>query len=205
MKSNCSGLRFACGAFLASSFLSVNVLASVAVVPGALPIALPGTTFAAEPDLGGPVLGDKVIPFRIVNSGGALLFEGKLQNRVVRSSTTSKLHFYYRIFETQGGLNGIIQSVFAAPFSPAVSSGYKADWRLDGLGNTSPGEVSRGVAGGRIEFRFNNPSEVLVGGYESHFFFLKSTSKNFSENGLTNIRLTTGDNITLSKTFTPSL
>jgi hypothetical protein len=175
MKSNCSGLRFACGAFLASSFLSVNVLASVAVVPGALPIALPGTTFAAEPDLGGPVLGDKVIPFRIVNSGGALLFEGKLQNRVVRSSTTSKLHFYYRIFETHGGLNGI------------------------------PGEVSRGVAGGRIEFRFNNPSEVLVGGYESHFFFLKSTSKNFSENGLTNIRLTTGDNITLSKTFTPSL
>ncbi len=183
--------------FLSTLTLGFISQASQVLSIGSAPIFLPGTTVATEADLGGAVLVDNVIPFRIVNAGSQVLFVGKLQNRVVKSSTTGNLHFYYRIRETQGGLNGIIKSVGSLSFQ--TSPRLLVDWRPDGLGQVNPIEAQRStVNGALIQFNFDIADQVLVGGLESKFFYVKTFSKNYSMNGQTKIQLTSGESVILS-------
>ncbi len=183
--------------FLSTLTLGVFSQASQVLSIGSAPIFLPGTTVATEADLGGAVLVDNVIPFRIVNAGSQVLFVGKLQNRVVKSSTTGNLHFYYRIRETQSGLNGIIKSVGSLSFQ--TSPRLLVDWRPDGLGQVNPIEAQRStVNGALIQFNFDIADQVLVGGLESKFFYVKTFSKNYSMNGQTKIQLTSGESVILN-------
>jgi hypothetical protein len=55
-------------------------------------LALPGTTVAAEPKLGGTVLIDENIPFAF----GTIT--GHVQQRIVKSSVDGSLDFYWRVF-----------------------------------------------------------------------------------------------------------
>lgn len=184
-----------------ASTAHIVAYASVALVPGVAPVALPGTTAAAEADLAGVVVEDNVLPFSISNAAGALLFEGKLQNRVVRSSSTGDLHFYYRVRDTTPGLNGIVKNVVTTSFQAMPR--ILADWRIDGLGNINPVEASRSSGlGHHIQFAFDTSSNVLVGGAESKFFFVKTHAQKYKNTGKTRIVLTTGDS-TVLKTFVP--
>jgi hypothetical protein len=186
-----------------SSILSLNFIvahsafASVAVISGAGPTPILGTTAASEADLAGSVVQDNLLPFRILNAAGALLFEGKLQNRIVRSTQTGLLHFYYRIRDTKAGLNGIVKNVTTQSF--ALSPRTLADWRPDGLGAIDPFQVERsGGAGSLLRFDFDSTGDVLVGGQESKFFYIKTMNKNYKNLGQTRITLTTGDSTTLT-------
>jgi hypothetical protein len=178
-------------------FTSGIASSSVLVPIGAGPIALLGTSSAAEPELAGIVLLDKLIPFSISNAAGDLLFKGELQNRVIKSSSTGLLHFYYSIRKTQEDLNGIVQSVSTKSF--ALGGTVHADWRVDGLGDVSPIEVSRsGGTGELIRFRFSTAGSALTGGLESNFFFLKTKSFRYKRDGQTRIQLRTGESVVLS-------
>jgi hypothetical protein len=182
----------------------VRVFASEFLPAGAGPILLPGTTVAVEADLAGTVIHDKLIPFRIASAAGALLFEGVLQNRVVKGAT-GDLHFYYRIRDTKAGLNGIIRYVTTASY--AATPMLSVDWRPDGLGTISPKSVQRSAAPGAIiRFEFvNGGPQVLVGGRESKFFYLKTVrASQFKELGSTRIQLVTGQAVSL-RTVIPAL
>lgn len=184
--------RSAMSAFLAMVCLASQGEASVALLPGLAPVALPGTTVAAEADLAGVVLQDNLLPFRITGAGGALLFEGQLQNRVVRSSVTGLLHFSYRIRDTLPGLNGIVRSVSTSSF--ADSGRLFVDWRPDGLGAIAPFLAQRSAGSGPlVRFDFRTSGSVLVGGAESRFFYIKTMKRNFAVGGQTRIQLVTGE------------
>lgn len=195
--------RRAAFGFLAVAAIQISApaFASVALVPGLAPLALPGTTAALEADLAGTVVRDDLIPFRIVNAGGAALFEANLQNRIVRSTGTGRLHFYYRIRDTKPGLNGIVRSIWTDNFqaSPRILS----DWRQDGLGTVNPKLAERsGGVGQFLRFGFDTTVNVLVGGRESRFFFAKTSAKLFSDQGKTTVQLTSGEFAVL-KTLMP--
>lgn len=186
-----------------ASLFTGSANASVVLAPGGAPVALPGASVAIEGDLAGVVVRDDLIPFRITNAAGALLFEAKLQNRLVRSARTGLLHFYYRIRDTRPGLNGIVRSVMTKSFDS--SSTILADWRRDGLGIVNPIQGQRSPALGEIlKFNFDTVSNVLVGGRDSRFFFVKTKDQSYNANGKTTIQLTTGDTATLT-TLAPSL
>ncbi|MBF0313059.1 MAG: hypothetical protein HQK52_06560 [Oligoflexia bacterium] len=195
-----SGIKSFIFSIIMLSFLAVSgtVNASVFLPVGpALASALPGTTAAAEPDLVGGVIYDKLIPFSIVGAGGAVLFIGTLQNRVVKSAGSGNLHFYYRIRDTKPGLNGIISNVFTRSF-PTPPNIIFADWRVDGLGMIDPLTAQRsGVGGSLVKFDFLSPGHFLVGGRDSKFFFVKTTSKNFVHTGETRIQLRSGESVSL--------
>lgn len=183
---------------------STELFASQFLPAGAGPVLLPGTTVAAEADLAGTVIHDKLIPFRIVSAAGALLFEGVLQDRVVKGNN-GDLHFYYRIRDTKAGLNGIIR--YVTTISYAATPMLSVDWRPDGLGTINPISVQRsGAPGSTVRFEFPNAgAQVLVGGRESKFFYLKTVrASNFRESGSTRIQLLTGQGVTL-KTVMPVL
>lgn len=197
-------MNFSAGFFAtAAALFAASAQASVALPPGGAPIALPGASVALEADLAGTVIRDSLIPFRITNPAGALMFEGKLQNRVVRSARTGLLHFYYSIRDTRPGLNGIVKSVVTKSFDS--SSLILADWRRDGLGSVNPIRAQRSSAAGEVlKFDFDTTSNVLVGGRTSRFFFVKAKVQNYHTEGKTYIQLTTGDIATLT-TFAPAL
>lgn len=198
-------LRFGLLAFsLAALAYQSASSASVALPPGSGPTALVGTTALGESDLGGTVLYDKLLPFSIRGPGGAILFVGSLQNRVVKSARTGTLHFYYRIRNTKAGLNGIIKEVITNRFNQFPD--LMVDWRPDGLGNVNPFSAERSPgAGTQISFSFNpTGSPILVGGEESKFFYIKTKAKKHLLNGRTMIHLTTGEMANL-QTAVPSL
>lgn len=182
--------------FVMVAFACKNLYASVPLPAGAGPVLLPGSTAAAEADLAGTVVHDKLIPFRIASAAGALLFQGVLQNRVVKSAS-SDLHFYYRIRDTKPGLNGIIKTI--TTISYAAAPVLSVDWRPDGLGTIKPKSAQRSAApGGTIRFEFDIAGPVLVGGTESKFFYLKTARvANFKESGNTRIQLASGEAVVL--------
>ena len=74
-------------------------------------VSLNGTKSSARKELRGVVREDNLIDFEIRDGGGSLVFKGRLQDRVVKSYTTGKLHFYHYIRNTQPGLPGEIIKV----------------------------------------------------------------------------------------------
>lgn len=180
----------------ALALLALPAVASVALPPGAR-VRLLGTTAAAEPDLAGVVLHDRLIPFVIRNAAGAPVFAGRLQDRVVRSSATGHLHFYYRIRDTQPNLPG---HLVVAGVQPTAWGSLAVDWRQDGLGAAAPVEARRAAgAADKISFHFAAP--VIPGPIESRFFFIKTDATAFAPGGTTVVLLvSTGETVLLDTT-----
>jgi hypothetical protein len=193
-RSNCSPVKTALLPLAGAAsllLLSSVVQASVPLTPGGPPVALPGTTAAAEPDLAGTVLHDKLLPFTI---GTPTQFKGVLQDRVVRSTKTGTLHFYKFIRQTESGPKGSVTEVAVESFNKAKK--LEADWRSDGLGTIAPVTAQRSPGvGSRVTFAFK--PQTLVAGRESRFFFVKTSEKDFKINGKTTIRLASGASVTL--------
>lgn len=178
------------------SLATVPVHGQSVVLPAGASVPLPSATAAIEPDLGGVVLHDELIPFDITNASGQPLCRGQLQNRVVRSTKTGLLHFYYRIRGTVPNLPGRLGTVATQRFFETLNVAY----RLDGLGTVNPTGASRSPAGDLVTFEFKDP--VLGCGAESRFFFIKTTAKKFAPGGETRLVLGTGE-VAILKTVRP--
>lgn len=155
-------------------------------------IALPSTTTASEPSLAGTVILDNLIPFTIRNAVGSVECRGTLQNRVVQSSSTGRVDFYYRFRDTSGSgrLLGFITTGFA---SVTLRAGY----RTDGLGTKQTTRIYRHPAPG---------DRVVTGGMslncgtheESRFILIRTGSTDFEPGGTTQIWTTTSRSTTVS-------
>ncbi len=130
---------------------------AVSVTPGS-GVALTGTTFSANPDLGGVVIRDKIIPFQITNSLGTVLLTGNVQDRVVRSDNTGDLIFSPRLRD----LNDPAGTAWISGFSMNGFNGFTTDvnYRTDGLGNIGPNAVTRDTTGNTLFYRYD-PNLIL--------------------------------------------
>lgn len=167
---------------------------AITVTPGGGSVALPGTTVAAWPDLAGSVLEDVVTTWAsaidpLYNFPGA---EGTLQSRVVRSTTTGTLDFYWRVTAYQPSYPAYI------PVSLDVSqlvlghfltgAGFDADYRLDGLGSEPP---VAGVAADGSHFSFEFASNSFGPGESSYFLLLHSNATAYDSSALARLGETT--------------
>jgi hypothetical protein len=156
------------------SIAGLTIAAPVLAVPTGAPpfeIALPGTTAAAEPDLAGTVLSDKLVPFAIGSATTPVT--GTLQVRVVRNAA-GKLAFYWRISNSASS-KGQVDTLSLAGFPKQA---YDANWRKDGLGSVAPSTVEAALAAADLKtwiygFRFKAP---LKPGESSRFFFLRGNA-----------------------------
>lgn len=149
-------------------------------------LAVPSSTTASEPSLAGPIIHDRLVPFAFRDAAGGLVCSGNLQNRVVRSSITGRLDFYYRIRDTRG--RGVINGIETSGFGGRT---VRIAYRNDGLG-TIP--ASRA-------FRYPEPGDVIVVGLhnaallplscashqESRFVVIRTRARLFETGGTTEI------------------
>jgi len=178
-----AGAAVALMLFGVTSALAVSVL----LPPGAI-LPTPSTTAATEPDLGGVVIHDKLVPFTIKAPNGPVLCAGNLQDRVVRSTTTGLFHFYYRIRDTHGP--GAVSRIVTASFGMLA---LQVAYRTDGLGTVPPRIASRSIApGALVTFELTDPSVSCAQHQESRFILIKTTVKAFHAGGVTRIFATTG-------------
>lgn len=103
-------------------------------------ITLRGTTARAIPSLKGTIIKDRMVPFEIYDDSGSLIFKGKLQDRVARSSSTRKLCFEHIIRETQTGLPGEITIVKRTNFTGFLTD---IEFRTDGADSVGPTGATR--------------------------------------------------------------
>ena len=148
-----------------------------AIPPNAnVTLSLSGTTEAERPSLAGLVLYDEIVSHVFAEGSGSTTVN--LQLRVVRSTATGLLDFYYRIIATQ---------TFASPVSFVVEASLAglvytyADFRPDGSGTMPP-----------IEFQIFPQDEVnhpvykfffatgMTAGESTRFFFVSSNATEFS-------------------------
>jgi len=168
-------------------FSSAAMATSVPLPPGAN-LPAPATTDAAEPTLAGVVEQDTLVPFVITGPGGAVICEGKLQDRVVRSTANNRLDFYYAIRDTNGP--GAIARIITTNFG---SLPLRAGYRTDGLGTVPPRIVNRSTgAGAAVAFSFRNPPVSCAAHAESRFMLIRTPVKAFHTGGITEIVGTTG-------------
>ena len=153
------------------------------------PIAGPGsygvgaTTSAAEPDLAGVVLADRLQAFTIDGADGGFV-SGNIQERVVRSDDTGFLHFYYRVLLEEVSGFDIGSYVEWLDLDPtATGDPLAVGRRTDGLG--SPTGSSYDLAGsGQSRFDFNlidlDPANI---GFSTQFHVIKTNATNYALTG----------------------
>ncbi len=148
------------GALLLAACLILAPFASRAAVvaPGST-VPLSGTTFAANPDLGGTVLSDALLPFEIRDSVGSVLIRGTVQDRVVRSTNTGTLIFAPRLRDlTAPSGDAWVMHLRVTGYDGVATD---VEYRTDGPGQIGPDGVTRsGGAGDQLDFR-HDPSIIL--------------------------------------------
>ena len=155
---------------------------------------LGGTTSAQLPDLAGTVIHDRVRTFEIKDAAGTILFKGKLQDRIVRSTATDDLHFYYRVRDTDPAYVGDMVAVDAAGFAGLF--GVHVDFRPDGLGTENPSRAARSADGNVV--RFTYWPAPIDGGESSKSCLVKPEGiEEYEEGGTVTLRLLSGESIIL--------
>ena len=184
-------LRASSGALALVAAAGVFAL-SILLPPGATR-PVPATTAATEPDLVGTVLKDDLLPFVIKGPNDEVLCEGQLQDRVVRSTKTGLLDYYYMIRDTRGP--GAINRIATSSFGKQA---VRVAFRTDGLGTVPPREAQRSAGPGDwVRFEFPDPPIVCARHEESRFVLIKTASKAFRKGGETQIIATTGAQFTV--------
>ena len=160
-------------------------------------VATPPTTAATEPVLDGVVIHDALVPFKITSTTGAVVCEGNLQDRVVKSNKTGLLDFYYVIRDTKG--TGAIGRLATRSFA---GQPMRVAYRTDGLGTVPPGKANRSAAPGEIvTFAFEHPVNCAKSEW-SRFILIETTVKAFQQGGETELVATAGG-ATVVKTVQP--
>jgi hypothetical protein len=151
-------------------------------------VSVPALTDAGYPNLGGDVLYDQLVPFTLKGREGPEQCTGNLQERVVRSTNTGKLDFYYRVRDTAGV--GAVAKIDTSSFAGLpLSVGY----RTDGLGTVSPQVATRsGAPGALITFEFGSQPVSCATHQESRFILISTGVTNFVPGGKADIFSTTG-------------
>ncbi|MEZ6119800.1 MAG: hypothetical protein R3C28_24980 [Pirellulaceae bacterium] len=172
MKTKVVGVLF-CVWFVATGWLKASV-----VSPNSVSL-LSGTTSAASPYLAGTVVNDQLIPFSIQDSLGNTLVEGKLQERVTRSTATGQLVYAPRI-RNLSAPNGEAW-VMGLSYTGFDGTMTNVDYRIDGLGQVGPNSVSRSADGDRLHFR-HDPN-LIVPPDEQKFLSIYTDSEYFAPAG----------------------
>ena len=164
-----------------------------------LDTALPGTTNAARPELGGLVLADVDTPFTV---GGV---SGVVQNRVVRETSTGTLDFYWRVVVDPTSTGTGVSALRLEDFGYADLT--DADWRIDGLGTVHAGTARLFNPAvhptGDLNFLFDG---TVDGGESSSFLMLHTNATSYAETA--GYDLLVGPSQTLSggfSTFAPAV
>lgn len=178
--------------------LNSQISRATTLAPGGA-IALSGTTSAAQPELGGLVIVDDLIPYQIFSGGvgNPLLYEGNLQARIVRSNSTGNLIFNYRLRDPTNGLNGVMSTLTASDFAGWTTD---VEYRTDGLGSKEPTRATRSADGSNVSFLFGNS---LFSNEESYFMHILTNAKAYTT-GQTILTLTEGSNVVLT-TYQPAV
>ncbi len=135
------------------------------------------------------MLHDDLVPFTIRNAAGAVVCAGQLQDRVVQSTSTGRLHFYYRIRDTQGP--GAVNLITTTGFGGLA---LRVAYRTDGLGTVPPRRAYRSAAPGEaVRFTLIDPPVSCASHRESRFILIKTPATWFNPGGQTQIRTTTGN------------
>ncbi len=174
------------------------------VAPGAT-VALTGTTNAANPDLGGTVQNDILIPFTILDGGGGTLISGNLQDRVVLSTNLGTLIFSPRIRDLTGVAGASIVGLQTTGYT---SFSTDIEYRTDGLGTIGADDVSRSAGlGDTLDFSYN-PS-VITPPAEAFFLSVITDATIFGAGGTITISATDGAgnpfSVVLNNTVSPAL
>lgn len=152
--------NFKLATLVVASLAALNAPAfAVTLNPGGV-VFTSGTTAAAQPELGGVVQNDNLIPFTVDPTPGTPFNNagGNVQNRVAENSD-GKLIFSHRIRDTYN-LEGGTFSVLAYSVTGFEGFTTDVDFRTDGLGDKGFTSVSRSVDGDRMTFRYDDPLYV---------------------------------------------
>jgi hypothetical protein len=151
---------------------------AVPLAPGGV-VFPAGTTAAARPELGGVVIYDVVRPFSIPDGLGGILARGWVQDRVVRSAITGRLHFYYRV-QNDWASKAAVHYIRRASFSNHATD---VDYRLDGPGLIGVRRVFRSGAPGAV-LTFDYTPRPILPGEQSRFTFAATRALQFDPYGM---------------------
>lgn len=186
---------------MAAALVCAASSASAVVLTVGVATPLPGTTVALQPHLAGVVLEDLTKDFSFSANGGTI--SGTVQSRVVRSTVDGTLDFYWRVVSDTFS-SGAMQSFRIGNF---FTSSYDADWRIDGVGNTSP-LSARLFAGpdGQVNYEFGNqPGEGIAPGSNTYFLMMDTDATKYAMTGLYDLTNMGQTEISqLYSTFAPS-
>ena len=116
-----------------------------------------------------------------------------IDNRVVRSTRTGRLDFYYRIRNTQGP--GAVRGIATAAYGAFP---LRVGYRLDGLGTVPPRIATRSPApGALVTFEITDPPVSCAQHQETRFMLIRTPVQAFHPGGKTQIIATTGDEISV--------
>lgn len=195
-----------CLAAAALLLLAHSASQAVALVPGVL-TALPGTTVAADPQLAGLVIEDKLFNYSMTTAIG--LVTGQIQSRVVRSSADGTLDFYWRVTNDPNSLDDVGYfriGLFNAPE-------YNSNYRIDGVGDLAPVSAFRFSGGSEsyVNFAFFSTSPTgassgLRPGQSSNFILMDTSATQYAETAIMDVADFGTANISgLFAAFTPAV
>ncbi len=169
--------------------------------PGHADLLPPGGMVTLGGVAGGPgagtVLADDLIPFVIRGVTGAPLFQGTLEDQVVRLDSTGELAFVQFIRDTEPGLNGSVTSVVRDDFTGFLTD---VNYSTTSAGTRAPDSASRTATGASITFNFT--AEPILSGQDSRGYHISTNAPFFTHNGSTEIRLNNGASVVIA-TFAP--
>ena len=149
-----------------------------------------GTTFAANPNLGGAVVNDNIIAFDFDPTPVTPFSNvgGELQNRVALSDNLNTAIFMPRIRNTYN-IDGGTFAILGFSVTGYTGVDVDVDFRTDGLGDVGPTSVSRSADGDLMTVRFGTPivaDSVDPPGRqeESRFMSILTDSTDFDTSGI---------------------
>jgi len=160
---------------------------------------LGGTTVERRPELAGTVVEDTIRTWSWYEPRERITVNGTLQDRVVRRQKSGTLDFYSRIMlEPQSAKTIWLlrREGFRSPLAK-----QDVDYRIDGLGDTSPISVARDETAGVYEFSWAGRN--IVGGKSSNFVFIGTTATIYDRTGTTNLFAFSGSPIPIPNTYRP--
>jgi hypothetical protein len=171
----------ALGATSVVLLLGARAAVAVPVAPGAGPVALPGTTLAADPSLAGTVLvmANTAWVSPVDPMYGFPGAQGEMEASVVRETTSGTLDFYWRVSVDGASYpNDVPLALTIAGLSLSSFAGGAAfddDWLGEGPGTAAPADASATPTALTWEFA----PGAFGPATESYFLLLRSTATTF--------------------------
>ncbi|GMQ84050.1 MAG: hypothetical protein BMS9Abin06_0802 [Gammaproteobacteria bacterium] len=163
-----------------SCLFALSASYAVSVVPGST-VALSGTTYTANPDLGGAIIRDQLIPFQVTDTLGTVILSGNVQDRVVRSTNTGNLIFAPRLRDLTNPAN----VAWVMGFQMNGFDGFTTDidYRTDGQGDIGPKNVDRDLTGSALTYGYGYDTTLIVPPDEGYFLSVLTDATAFDLSG----------------------